>query len=167
MRSAASDRLIKPIDVELFENAMEAARSRIANARAKLNHVREFRSNQDTIADQPRFLQRFAAESEDKIVLIKIQDVLWLQSFGNHIRVHSTVATHLIRNTMRRVQSLLDPTVFLRIHRNAIVNLDHVAEFFLPTHGNMFVKLDNGVSLPLRRASRASLRKLLKQSSLA
>lgn len=167
MPSAAADLLIKPFDVEQFENAMETARSKIANARARLSDVREFRSNQDTIAAQPRFLQRFAAESDGKIVLIKTRDVLWLQSFANHIRVHSAVATHLIRNTMRTVQSLLDPTVFLRIHRNAIVNLDHVAEFFLPAQGNMFVKLDNGVSLPLRRTSRASLRKLLKQYSLA
>lgn len=165
--SAAADLLIKPLDVEQLENAMETARSKIASARTRLNDVREFRSNRDTITDQPRFLQRFAAESEGKIVLIKIQDVLWLQSLGNHIRVHSAVATHLIRNTMRAVLSQLDPTVFLRIHRNAVVNLDHVTEFFLPAQGNMFVKLDNGVSLPLRRASRASLRKFLKQHSLA
>ena len=165
--SAAADLLIKPLDVEQFENAMETARSKIASARTRLNDVREFRSNKDTITDQPRFLQRFAAESEGKIVLIKIQDVLWLQSLGNHIRVHSAVATHRIRNTMRTVLSQLDPTVFLRIHRNAVVNLDHVTEFFLPAQGNMFVKLDNGVSLPLRRASRASLRKFLKQHSLA
>jgi two-component system, LytTR family, response regulator len=167
MPLAAADLLIKPFDVEQFENAMETARSKIASARAGLRDVPELRSNKERIADQRRFLQRFAAESEGKIILIKIQDVLWLQSFGNHIRVHSAVATHLIRNTMRTVQSLLDPTLFLRIHRNAIVNLDHVAEFFLPAQGNMFVKLDNGVSLPLRRASRASLRKLLKQHSLA
>jgi two-component system, LytTR family, response regulator len=167
LASAAADLLIKPFDVEQFENAMEIARSKIANTRARSNDVHEFRSNNDPMADQRRFLQRFAAESQGKIVLIKIRDVLWLQSFGNHIRVHSAGATHLVRSTMRSIQSLLDPTVFLRIHRNAIVNLDHVTEFFLPAQGNMFVTLDNGVSLPLRRASRGSLRKLLKQHSLA
>jgi two-component system LytT family response regulator len=167
MPLAAADILIKPFDVEQFENAMEAALAKIANARAGLRNVPKFMSNKDRISDQRRFLQRFAAESEEKIVLIRTCDVLWLQSFRNHIRVHSAAGTHLIRNTMRTVQSLLDPTLFLRIHRNAIVNLDHVAEFFLPAQGNMFVKLDNGVSLPLRRASRTSLRKLLKQHSLA
>jgi two-component system, LytTR family, response regulator len=111
-------------------------------------------------------LQRLAVESEGRIVLLKTGDVLWLQSFGNQIRVHSGSSTYLVRYTMKKLQALLDPRHFLRVHRNAIVNLDHVIEFFLPTAGNMFVKLDNGTCLPLRKANRASLRKLLKQHLL-
>ena len=162
--SSSTDLLIKPFNVEEFENAMEVARSKIANARAKLNELHE--NNHSVHGGQPKFLQRFAAEFEGKIVLIKAPDVLWLQSFGNYIRVHSDSTTHLIRSTMKRIQALLDPSLFLRIHRNAIVNLDHVIEFILPATGNMFVKLDNGLSLPLRRSSRASLRSFLKRHSL-
>jgi len=164
--SSSAEFLIKPFNLEGLENAIEIARSKIANARAKLNDLSENNCSIDGMPRQPKFLQRFAAESEGRIVLIKVSDVLWLQSFGNYIRVHSASATPLVRNTMRKLQPLLDPALFLRIHRNAIVNLDHVVEFFLPNTGNMFVKLDNGVSLPLRRSSRASLRKFLKQQSL-
>jgi two-component system LytT family response regulator len=145
---------------------MEIARSKIAAVRARLNGLRENDHSIHDVPRQPKFLQRFAAESEEKIVLIKVPDVLWLQSFGNYIRVHSASAAHLVRNTMRRIQPLLDPTLFLRVHRNAIVNLDHVIEFILPVNGNMFVKMDNGLSLPIRRSSRAPLRKFLKQHSL-
>jgi DNA-binding LytR/AlgR family response regulator len=60
---------------------------------------------------------------------------------------------------------LLDPNRFLRVHRNAIVNLDHVAEFHLPPAGNMFVKLSNGRSLPLSRGNRSILRRRLKHIS--
>ena len=67
---------------------------------------------------------------------------------------------------MKNLQGLLDPMHFLRVHRNAIVNLDHVLEFYLPRIGNMFAKLDNGMSLPLRRANRAFLRKRLRQDLL-
>ena len=164
--SAATDHLIKPFNVEQFENAMEIARSKIKAVKAKFSAAREYARRNDRVVEQRRFLQRFAAESDGRIVLIKAHDVLWLQSFGNHVRVHSAGAKHLVRNTMKNVQSLLDPAMFLRIHRNAIVNLDHVLEFFLPATGNMFVRLDNGLSLPLRRSSRASLRNFLKQSSL-
>jgi two-component system, LytTR family, response regulator len=164
--SVAADLLIKPFSVEQFENAMEVAHSKISGTRAMLGDPLEYKHSSDRISDQHKFLQRFAAESEGRIVLIKILDVLWLQSFGNYIRVHSASATHLVRNTLRKIEPLLDPTLFVRVHRNAIVNLDHVTEFFLPATGNMFVKLDNGVSLPLRRSIRASLRKFLKQHSL-
>ena len=164
--SASVDLLVKPFNVEQFEHAMEAARSKIECARARLNDLSEYKHSNDRMPDQRRFLHRFVAESEERIVLIKVGDVLWLQSFGNYIRVHSASSKHLVRNTMRNIEPLLDPTLFLRIHRNAIVNLDHVVEFFLPAIGNMFAKLDNGVCLPLRRSSRTSLRKCLKQHSL-
>jgi two-component system, LytTR family, response regulator len=164
--SSSAEFLIKPFNLEELKNAMDIARCKIANARAKLNDLRENNRSVDGTPRQPKFLHRFAAESEGRIALIKVSDVLWLQSFGNYIRVHSASAAHLVRNTMRKIQPLLDPSLFIRIHRNAIVNLDHVVEFSLPATGNMFVKLDNGVSLPLRRSSRASLRNFLKQQSL-
>jgi two-component system, LytTR family, response regulator len=81
---------------------------------------------------------------------------------------HSTTrgeASHLIRQSMKNLQALLDPNRFLRVHRNAIVNLDHVEEFHLPPNGNMFVGLNDGLCLPLRKANRAQLRKLLKDIS--
>ena len=163
LASAAPGFLIKPFNVEQFENAMEGARSKIEAARTSLS---QFKHSNSRIGDQRKFLHRFAAESEGTIALIKVRDVLWLQSFGNYIRVHSANASHLVRTTLKNIQLLLDPTLFVRIHRNAIVNLDHVIEFFLPATGNLYVKLDNGLSLPIRRSSRKSLRKLLTQHSL-
>jgi len=164
--SAGADLLIKPLNVDEFHDAIEAARLNIVRARTAVSQVHERQGAQEPLPEQPQFLQRLAAESEGRIVLLKVPDILWLQSFGNHIRLHSANATHLVRYTMKKIQVLLDPNHFLRVHRNAIVNLDHVVEFFLPTTGNMFVKLDNGTCLPLRRANRVSLRKLLRQHLL-
>ena len=165
--SAMADLLIKPFKVEEFQDVFEAARLKIIRARTALNQIPRQKRNQESLPDKRAFVQRLAAESEGSIVLLNVRDVLWLQSFGNQIRVHSGNSTHLVRCTMKKIQTILDPHHFLRVHRNAIVNLDHVVEFFLPATGNMFVKLDNGACLPLRRANRASLRRLLRQHLLA
>ena len=165
--ASAADLLIKPFNVEQFQDAIEAARLKVNRARTIPVQFAAQELNQESPAGKRRFLQRLAAESEGSIVLLNVQDVLWLQSFGNHIRVHSGNSTHLVRCTMKNIQAILDPGHFLRVHRNVIVNLDHVVEFFLPATGNMFVKLDNGACLPLRRAARASLRRLLSQHFLA
>jgi two-component system, LytTR family, response regulator len=163
--SATADLLIKPFNVEQLQIVIDTAKSKIVRARTELS-ASERSTDHEQTADRPRFLQRVAAESGEKIVLIRVKDILWLQSFGNHIRLHVGNATHLVRQTMKNFQKLLDPSYFLRVHRNAIVNLDHVHEFFLPPQGNMFVKLDNGTCLPLRRANRALLRKTLKSHFL-
>jgi two-component system LytT family response regulator len=157
--------LIKPFDVEQVQIALDAAKSKMIHATTEIVATGPF-SNWQHSADRTQFLSRVAAESGETIVLINVKDILWLQSCGNHIRLHLGSATHLVRQTVKNFQRMLDPRYFLRIHRNAIVNLDHVHEFFLPPEGNMHVKLDNGTCLPLRRANRSLLRKTLKSCFL-
>jgi len=158
----AVDMVVKPFDVERFETALDLAKSRILRARIELQAPD--RPNQE--ARMPRqFLQRLAVEADEKIVLIRVEEIQWMQSLGKYIRLYVGEKSHLLRQSLKNLQAVLDPRRFLRVHRNAIVNLDHVDEFYLPPTGNMFVKLHNGVSLPLRRANRTMLRKLLKQIS--
>ena len=160
--SVATDLLVKPFDVERFQTALDMAKARIIRSRP------EFRATNDLPSDQCRavrrqFLQRLAVEVGETIMLVRVEDILWFQSSRNHIRLHVGHTSHLIRQSIKRLQALLDPNRFLRVHRNAIVNLDHVEEFQLPAKGNMFVKMNNGVNLPLRKGNRTMLRKQLKE----
>jgi two-component system, LytTR family, response regulator len=162
--SSAIDILVKPFDAERFQSALDLARSRIIGARMELE-PEERSSEREQPQSARRFLQRLAVEADEKIVLVRVDDIRWMQSSGNHIRLHLGKTSYLIRQSMKNLQTQLDPNRFLRVHRNAIVNLDHVEEFHLPPNGNMFVKLNDGLCLPLRRANRALLRKLLKDIS--
>ncbi len=164
--SVAASLLVKPFDVDQLQIALDTAKSKIIRARTELASSGPS-IDQPQSQERPHFLKRVAAESGETIVLINVSDILWLQSFGNHIRLHVRGANHLVRQTLKNFQTMLNPNHFLRVHRNAIVNLDHVHEFFLPPEGNMYVKLDNGTCLPLRRANRALLRKTLKNHFLA
>src|SRR5260370_30317089 len=145
-------------------SALDLDRSRMVRARAAAETGSRSREQGDAMP-RHQFLRRLAVEVGEKIVLIRVEDIQWMQSLGKHIRLHVGEASHPLRQSLKNLQAWLDPKQFLRVHRNAIVNLDHVAEFYLPPSGNMFVKLNNGVSLPLRRANRAMLRKLLKDMS--
>lgn len=157
--STAIDLLVKPFDAERFQIVLDMAKANIIRSRAEF---RPSNSDPDSSAVRHHFLRRLAVEVGEKIMLVRVEDILWLQSSRNHIRLHVGHSSHLIRQSIKRLQALLDPNRFLRVHRNAIVNLDHVEEFHLPPKGNMFVKMNNGVSLPLRRGNRAILRKQLK-----
>lgn len=163
--SGATDLLVKPFDAERFQTALDMAKARITSSRAAFRAANDLPSDPDSRAVRRQFLQRLAVEVGEKIVLVRVEDILWFQSSRNHIRLHFGHTSHLIRQSIKRLQTLLDPNRFLRVHRNAIVNLDHVEEFHLPPKGNMFVKMNNGVTLPLRRGSRAILRKQLKAIS--
>jgi two-component system LytT family response regulator len=157
----AIDLLVKPFDVERFETALHLATSTILRARRSLTTT--FGTNPLKSVNRGfQFLERLVVEVNEKIVLVRVSDIHWIQSCGKHVRLHVGETFHLLRQSMRSLETLLDPNRFLRVHRNAIVNLDHVAEFHLPPAGNMFVKLSNGRSLPLSRGNRSILRRRLK-----
>jgi two-component system LytT family response regulator len=162
--SIAVELLVKPFDVERFESALDVARSKIVRTRTGTETGNQSSEHRD-VMPRRQFLRRLAVEAGEKIVLVRVEDIQWMQSLGKHIRLHVGQTSHLLRQSMKNLQAVLDPNRFLRVHRNAIVNLDHVDEFYLPPSGNMFVKLNSGVSLPLRRASRAALRRVLKDIS--
>jgi two-component system LytT family response regulator len=160
--SHAIDFLVKPFDVERLEAALDLATAAIGQARRAAAPADSL-SDAENGAEQRRFAQRLAVEAGDKIVLLRTEDIEWLQASGNYIRIHLGEMVYLLRQSLKNLQALLDPSRFLRVHRNVIVNLDHVEEFYLPAQGNMFVRLKNGLCLPLRKANRALLRKILKR----
>jgi two-component system, LytTR family, response regulator len=160
----ATDLLVKPFDVERLESALDVATSLIFRARRNLTTISGAKPHK-TVAFPFQFLQRLAVEVEDTIVLVRVNDIEWVQSCGKHVQLHVGEASHVLRQSMRSLEALLDPNRFLRVHRNVIVNLEHVEEFHLPPAGNMFVKLTNGRSLPLRRGIRSTLRRRLKDIS--
>jgi two-component system, LytTR family, response regulator len=160
----ATDLLVKPFDVERFESALDLATSTILRTRQNLTTISGMTPLKTTTPGF-RVLQRLAVEVNEKILLVRVSDIQWIQSCGKHVRLHVGETSHLLRQSMRSLEASLDPNCFLRVHRNAIVNLDHVAEFYLPPAGNMFVRLSNGRSLPLRRGNRSILRRRLKDIS--
>jgi len=162
--STAIDFLVKPFDAERFEASMDLAKSAIARERAGGESGQIVDGKQ---ADPVRtsWLERLVVESDHRMFLVRAEDIDWIQSSGDYVRLHVGTACHFLRQTMKELQAKLDPKRFLRVHRSAMVNLDRVKEFYLPPTGNMFVTLNTGVSLPLRRHTRFSLRRLLKNIS--
>lgn len=110
-------------------------------------------------------LSRLPVKVGDKIVLVYPRDIIWIQSKGNWVCLHSETADYDHRMTMAELQMQLDPNFFLRVHRNAIVNMNHVSEFSLPRTGNAFVHLRNGKVLPISRYRRSDLRRYLRSSA--
>lgn len=158
--SIAVDLLLKPFRAERLEIALDLARSRILRARTRLDE-------REKAVGRTQFLQRLTVEAGEKIVLVRVEDIQWIESAARYVRLHVGSKSHALRRSMRSLQAMLDPKRFLRVHRNVIVNLDHVDEFHLPLDGNMFVKLNNGVALPLRKGNRSVIRKLLQRNQLS
>jgi two-component system LytT family response regulator len=70
--------------------------------------------------------------------------------------------THLLRETMAKFEEKLDPMVFLRVHRSAIVNLHYVKEIRTDSQeGDATVIMRDGQRIPVSRGYRTRITRLL------
>src|SRR5262245_39378545 len=106
---------------------------------------------------------RIAVKSLGRVYLIPTEDIDWLEAAGNYIRIHVGAQTHLLRETMNRLEDRLDPARFVRIHRSTIVNVDRIRELQRWFHGDYPVPLRDGTQLTMSRSHRRKLHALCGQ----
>jgi two-component system, LytTR family, response regulator len=150
----ALDYLLKPIERERFDRAVGRALAELdepekASRRERLDGLlRTVRS--ESSGDVERLLVR----SGPRLVFVRACDVDWFEANGNYVGVHVGRETHLMRQTMARLEARLDPTRFARIHRRALVNLDALRELRRDDLGECVAVLRNGERLPVSRRCR-------------
>lgn len=154
----AVDYLLKPFTRERLSSAVERARKEI------------LLGNQQVAGDSPtarngnRYTNRIVFKSRGRIVFLRVSDIRWIGAEENYVRISTQNETHLLRETMARLEEKLDPDMFLRIHRSSIVNLQHVKEVRTETDGEYAVVLVNGEKLSMSRGYRSRINGWLSHS---
>jgi two-component system LytT family response regulator len=109
--------------------------------------------------------ERFMIKSAGRIVFLRAEDIDWIESVGNYVRLHVGRDSHLMRETMGGMELRLDPQKFLRIHRSTMVNIDRVKELQPWAKGEYMVIMRDGARLSMSRRYRERLHKLLNNSA--
>ena len=171
---SAVDYLLKPFDRSRFREALARARSRVQERRvsgaagahglaALLEQVRLVREQQsEADAERARADARFVVRNGSKIYFVRAADVDWIEGDGNYARLHTRGRSHLVRETLKSVESRLDQHRFVRVHRSAIVNVDSIGVVEPHGHGEYAITLKDGARLTSSRTHSAKLRAMLK-----
>ena len=105
--------------------------------------------------------ERFMIKSAGRIVFLRAEDIDWMETVGNYVRLHVGRESHLMRETMNGMELKLDPQKFMRMHRSTIVNIDRVKEIQPWAKGEYVVIMRDGARLNMSRRYRERLHKLL------
>ena len=109
-----------------------------------------------------RFLPNFLTiRCNGKIVLLKMEDIEWIEAARNSVRIHRGAESILLKSSLDRILCELDGGIFVRIHRCTIVNLLHIRELRHWLRGNYQVLLHDGTQLLLSRTYRNQLFEIL------
>jgi two-component system, LytTR family, response regulator len=160
----AVDYLLKPFDRDRFGEAM--GRARAEHERRQAGDVRRqlLALLQDVESRRDRFPARLVIKTAGRVVFLKVEDVDWIDAAGNYVRIHAGDESHMLRETMGKLEERLDPEKFLRIHRSTIVNIERIRELQQQFHGDYLVVLKNGQRLTLSRSYRDRIQELLDRS---
>ncbi|PTY00072.1 LytTR family DNA-binding domain-containing protein [Opitutus sp. ER46] len=166
----AVDYLLKPYDDERFARALERAKEAVrrrrqddwseglAELRQLLQHVREGKPGG---TEAP---ERILVKTSGEIVLLKPDEVDWIEAEGDYVKFHVGGHAHMMRETMARLEARLNPKHFVRIHRSTIVNIERIRKLSPSFAGDYVVILQDGTRLRLSRGFHERLASLLHQA---
>lgn len=159
----AIDYLLKPINESRFEQAMQRTIDRLKQPD---RHEPDFdRKLQDLISGlrtSQSYTTRFVVRSGSKLSFVRASDVDWIDVADNYVRLHVSGREHLVRDTLKSVESQLNPEMFVRVHRSIIINLDRVESVEPYFHGEYVITIKDGARLRTSRSYSERLRTLLR-----
>jgi two-component system LytT family response regulator len=151
----AVDYLLKPFTRERLRIALQHAREQREHAQRPAAGAAKSRQKKE-------YTNRLVFRSKGRILFLQIAEIRWIGAEENYVRICAGKESHMLRHTMANFETKLDPEVFLRVHRSAIVNLQHVKEFRSDgSDGESFVTMSDGRKLPVSRGYRTRITSLI------
>lgn len=155
----AADYLLKPFDDERFAASLRHAKQQV-RARSPLP-TEKLAALLAELAHKSERKDRFLVRTSDHAVLVRVGDIDWIEAADYYAQLHVGAASYLVREPLSELERQLDPALFFRIHRSAIVNLERVVELRGLSQGQATVLLKDGKQLMLSRQRREEFERIL------
>ena len=162
----ALDYLLKPVNNERFQKALARAKRQIERKRDQpvsqqlVSLLQELKVEREA-RKQSQYLERITVKGRDQIVFLDTASIDWIESLDNYAKLHADGKSYTIRETMSKLESKLNPTRFLRIHRSNIVNINSIKELQPLFNGEYVIILNDGTRLQSSRRYHKNLNPLL------
>lgn len=159
------DFLVKPFTDQRFHHAVDRACRRLAMHEAqdlgrRLGVVLE-RTNASAGAKSSRsYRTNFGVTVGQRSIVVATTGISWIEADDCYARLHVGGRHHLIRQSLNQLESELDPGVFARVHRSAIVNLTQVRELERTRGGQILIVLRDGTRIPVSVRRRVLITRL-------
>jgi two-component system response regulator AlgR len=136
----AVDYLMKPVEPARLQRALDRART----------YLRQ-RSGQPQPGKVSQWLEEFWASDLSGLVRIAAQDVDRVSAERDYMRLHVGRRSWLIHHSMAALEEGLNPDLFVRLHRSAIVRKDFISGFTRNQSGRWIARLADGSEQPVGR----------------
>ncbi|QTH64125.1 response regulator transcription factor [Psychrosphaera ytuae] len=173
----AIDYLLKPVDEDRLKECIEKVLAQFGGSadndqQMKLvNMMAEITgADSDSILDSlakgepisvSDYRDYISVKDVGETTRISVHDVLWVDAAGDYMCVHCKDGeTHILRKTMKQLETELNPKLFVRVHRSVLVKNDAVKKVLTLSNGEYVIQLNNEHEIRVSRSYREKVRSL-------
>jgi two-component system LytT family response regulator len=155
----ALDYLLKPLNDARLAQAVERAGALLRHGQraaygSALRAFTEDRAGRGAAAP----MERISVRSIGRVEQVRVADILWVESAGNYVKLCLAAREVLHRIPLSRLETLLDPAVFLRVHRGALVRREQIGALATVGDGSYRLSLRCGAQLAVSERYVSALR---------
>jgi two-component system LytT family response regulator len=151
----AVDYLLKPLDEERFRTSVNRALKRKSLEHSTLEDLlQSIRSERKGPFDSHIFVQK-----SEKLFNLPVDEIVYLEASGDYTIITTKSDQFVSSSGIGKLEEILNPEVFIRVHRSTIVNVNFLKEIERHFNGGMVVKMQNGKSFPVSRTYAKLIRK--------
>src|SRR5216110_2350613 len=166
----AVDYLLKPVDQARLEVAVERARRRVGTDRTSAGRAAGSINEQlekivQLVAERQSRRERLAVKVGERFLLVQAEEIIYASLADESITVvtpqHTCTSNY---RTLDELQARLDPTVFWRVHRSHLVNINKIKEIVPWFSRNYILRMKDvkATEIPVSRTQTRRLREYLK-----
>jgi two-component system LytT family response regulator len=151
----AVDYLLKPIDQERFKLAVKRAIQQISLEQNPVGELlRTLKTENKTNFDSHIFVQK-----SEKLINLPVDEIMFLEASGDYTILTTKSDQFVSSSGIGKLEEILNPEIFIRVHRSTIINIHYLKEIERHFNGGMMVKMVNGKSFPVSRTYARVIRK--------
>jgi len=160
---SALDYLLKPFDEERLERSVGRAVAELRGAApgAADDRMAELLRRLERLERRERYAERLAITQGERTFLQPVRDIDWIEADGKFMNIHVGEKKYTMRATLMGLQEQLDPELFLRVSRGAILNLDRIREVQPWFNGEYVAVMHSGAQVTTTRSYRGALARVI------
>lgn len=151
----AVDYLLKPFSKERFDTAINKWLAKKENDVALEKNINSLLENSDKQSDEKN---RIVVKNNSEITIVPVSDVFYIEAYDDYVKIFTKDTYHLKKKTMNYYEQILDPSLFFRVHRSYIINLEQLTRIEPMEKNSHVALLKSGKKIPLSRPGYAKLK---------
>lgn len=149
----AVDYILKPFSDERFQMAIKRAIEKISSQKKSdfSGFITKQAGNVSSRDLRDSDEERLIIKSDGNIQLLLKKEIMYVEAFDYYVKIHVEDRFYLIRESMKMMESKLETSHFLRVHKSFIVNREYVQTFARQSNGEYQITLTNDFEVKVSR----------------